>query len=631
MDGKEGTINAELKPGYKWKNGTNASGGQVSANRSFTVTIKDTINYTANADVVSITCEKGTYLPKNKTTCAQCTASNYCEGGSFNYSETTNQGIKKCPENYRDGGTGLQSINDCVMKLPEGYGVDTERANKHICHENSYRGTELNLKYGQTAKCIACGTGLTAPEGSAQCSWININCNAGTYLPKNSLSCSTCTKTNYCVGGTNLHYNTSKNQGIAKCPENYQKGGTGLKTEASCPMLLEAGYEVATAKANKTECPANTYRSEEVYVTYGSTEKCIACGTGQSSPAGSATCSSSKITCAAGKYLPKNKTTCANCTAGNYCEGGEFEFNKNNDQGLKACPTNYQEGGTGLKTQASCSMNVPSGYGVPEAKKNKAVCSGNTYRSADAVVTYGKVLLCSECSTGYTPSTDHTQCVKVKVSCSAGKYLPKNKTTCSNCVANNYCEGGTFEFDKNNDQGITPCPSGTTSPAGSTSSSACKSNSSESPKTNCYASDTYPGIYYWVNGCTEFTNNMGAGQGYGVWTGPAYTDSQCTNRADEKYDMVVGLPASSCPSICAFWPNEGGCNCHYTNDGRQVGIKKETDLHLKLCYAAYPSVCETTEPGWKCLSKYNCLTDWKRQQLQSLCQPGYTCQLYCDN
>ena len=43
--------------------------------------------------------------------------------------------------------------------------------------------------------------------------------------------------------------------------------------------------------------------------------------------------------------------------------------------------------------------------------------------------------------------------------CSAGNYLPANKTSCATCTSANYCPGGTWKISTKN-QGINPCPNG---------------------------------------------------------------------------------------------------------------------------------------------------------------------------
>ena len=57
--------------------------------------------------------------------------------------------------------------------------------------------------------------------------------------------------------------------------------------------------------------------------------------------------------------------------------------------------------------------------------------------------------------------------------CPVGEYLPKYQSACKPCAENNYCTGGTFEFNKTTDQGITACASGLYAPQGMSSSDSC--------------------------------------------------------------------------------------------------------------------------------------------------------------
>ena len=115
------------------------------------------------------------------------------------------------------------------------------------------------------------------------------------------------------------------------------------------------------------------------------------------------------VTCPAGKYLEKMKETCSTCTAGSYCPGGTF----------------------------------------------KVITGGGIY----------------PCDTGYTSGAGASVCTPIEVTCEAGKYLEKNKTTCTTCTAGYYCTGGTFKVTEGG--GRTQCASGYDSPAGATSKGQC--------------------------------------------------------------------------------------------------------------------------------------------------------------
>ncbi len=102
-----------------------------------------------------------------------------------------------------------------------------------------------------------------------------------------------------------------------------------------------------------------------------------------------------KITCPAGKYLPKKFNICTDCPVGSYCEGIKDVLPSfTSDQGIKACA--------------------------------------------------------SDQTTNSTKSASKSACVKKpKKSCKAGQYS-KDGNSCIDCPGGYYCEGGT--------KGATPCP-----------------------------------------------------------------------------------------------------------------------------------------------------------------------------
>lgn len=92
------------------------------------------------------------------------------------------------------------------------------------------------------------------------------------------------------------------------------------------------------------------------------------------------------ITCAAGTYLPANKTTCATCTASNYCIGGTFN-KKSVDQGISPCPDCYKNSAAGSKTKKECYANVGVNKYVKEKTKCPISC-GTGYEKKPAYKVY---------------------------------------------------------------------------------------------------------------------------------------------------------------------------------------------------------------------------------------------------
>ena len=127
----------------------------------------------------------------------------------------------------------------------------------------------------------------------------------------------------------------------------------------------------------------------------------------------------SSITCAAGKYLPKNKTTCATCIAGYYCEGGIFKKNTTKNQGIKVCPTAYSNSNAGSSKITNCYMKVAAGNYIKEKKATTATkCPANKYRIAHNV-NYDSTSSCGNCPSSYPKSaagsTAATKCYRTNV------------------------------------------------------------------------------------------------------------------------------------------------------------------------------------------------------------------------
>lgn len=164
--------------------------------------------------------------------------------------------------------------------------------------------------------------------------------------------------------------------------------------------------------------------------------------------------------CKAGQYLPANATSCSSCRDRYYCPGGTFEI-KSFDQGLKSCAYNEKpnQNQTGCETS---SVRCDAGRYLPANATSCSNCKNRYY-----VCTGGTFEIkhfdqgIARCEYGYIQNEAKTQCVYVAdidYNCEVGYYLPANMTQCERCSSSKkYCPGGTFRY-YDLDQGIYTCP-----------------------------------------------------------------------------------------------------------------------------------------------------------------------------
>ena len=271
------------------------------------------------------------------------------------------------------------------------------------------------------------------------------------------------------------------------CPAGY-RDGTNLSnktSESACLKNVPAGKFVGTAGAENTQlCAANKYLNSHT-VTYG------------------------------------NTSTCKSCTK---------------------LGSNYTKstGGTG---ENGCYMTVEAGkYKTAPKGNDKATCEGNTVSSIHNSYYNQSDNPCTPCQQGYEPNGDHSTCIVSDVTCGPGYYLVPGSRTCTECLANNYCPGGTFHV--NTGGGITACNSGFSSSAGSSSKTQCckktKKESCEGTIINkkCYTSYTNSG---WANTCGNWDCTYGDSGGCCAGCVIGSNKSNCRNpdRCDCRYPLAL--------------------------------------------------------------------------------------------
>jgi len=129
-----------------------------------------------------------------------------------------------------------------------------------------------------------------------------------------------------------------------------------------------------------------------------------------------------EYTCSSGYFLPADSLSCMACPVGATCPGGTFEYNEDESQGMS-----YE----GLVTDNLINM----------------------------------------CSSDYATMT--AEFIINEYTCDSGYYLPANGISCTVCLTDSYCPGGTYTFNETLTQGIVSCASGLFAPSGMWEAAQC--------------------------------------------------------------------------------------------------------------------------------------------------------------
>ena len=313
---------------------------------------------------------KYTY-PKRKTEklkdTTKCSLTKSCNATlkSVTVTYDCNGGTGGGTEEFTIGEKNQSLTKSCTKKGYEQVGWKKDKSSKNINY------TKKNIITDNWIK-------TNTPSITLYASWSKktYTCNKGYYLIKSKIKCSICPENYYCPGGT-YKYNKNKDQGKIKC-SNKVKGYNYSKSKSSskynCYMKVVKNKYIKTPKDKTPTSCGSGYKKEAHNVYYNKTSKC----------------NPKPYKCEPGKYLPKNKRTCANCIEGYFCKGGKFKVSKKENQGLTKCPTGYKESKALSTKITNCYMNVPKNKYVKNKKDSKPTSCGSGSCIRAHKVKYGK-------------------------------------------------------------------------------------------------------------------------------------------------------------------------------------------------------------------------------------------------
>ena len=214
----------------------------------------------------ALSAKAGAYV--NGTTCSQCTADNYCTGGTAAPDE--------CPTGYPNSAAGASTITQCYSNnksrpwtgsqnkcsTPSGCATSTCNAcSKPACNYVAYAN---NAGTGDGTIKSGCSTN----NESCNQTVASVTANAGYRV--NGTACAICTGATYSAGGTATTCST--------CPSIYTDNTTsGKKAATECQVITDGGYYIAANNdAAQTECPGANY-CPSATVNYGSHNSPTAC------------------------------------------------------------------------------------------------------------------------------------------------------------------------------------------------------------------------------------------------------------------------------------------------------------------------------------------------------------------
>ncbi len=345
-------------------------------NAQYTITLKDNGGTGGMGSVKEVYAQKWTNNSGGTiTTVTVPTRSGYVFNGYYTATSGGTQRINNAgalPGNTTFTGNTTLYAQWTAASCSKGSGVSSVSTsvsgNKVTCAVQCLNGFSQNGGTNTTASFNVTGAYGSASVATA-CKARTVTCNAGTYLPMNSLSCSACIAGRYCAGGT-YTFNAALNSGV-----------TGY-CDAS-------GW--SAGGASNAACTTCTTASN-----------CGACPTGYSynSAAGKTVRTQCQIQCAAGRRVASSNATCTTPNNNGHAWGwytAQHVVNAGSTSGVSTCSTGYTTPNTTTQADhdASADCKVIS-YTVTYNQNSGTGCTNSNYTVAAAKT------LCTPSRTGYT-------------------------------------------------------------------------------------------------------------------------------------------------------------------------------------------------------------------------------------
>ena len=382
----------------------------------------------------------GAYV--NGQTCSQCTADNYCTGGTAAPTD--------CPSGYPNSDAGAAAITSCYSnsKSRAWTGSQVNGAVPANCSAVTEWGTCSEPACSYVAYANSAGTG----DGTIKsgCSTNNANCtkpvvavsaDAGYYDA--GTTCSACPS-----GYPNS--DDDNEGGITKCYSNTKsRAWTGSQTPCAKPTGC---YSVTCNACSEPACSYVAYANSA-----GTGDGTIKSGC--SSNNASCTQTVNTVTANAGRYV--SGKTCPACAVGTFqgtddstatsctvCAANTYAASTGMSA-CTACPSGYSTSGTAASNhdaKSDCSITCAAGTRVVTADAACTTPTGSWYTASHSV-TAGSTTPAATvkaCLTNYstpntTTRTDHDASTDCKISCAAGtRITAENATSCTTPAGNWY-------------------------------------------------------------------------------------------------------------------------------------------------------------------------------------------------